>query len=199
MVTRLKSANIVWIDLACGAAFIALGAAIVWYVTGPWRHGDVVLETLSGSVRRSRGDLAELKATLDERRIALASLRERLATEGAMPSRTPVEKDLTTLSSLAQASNVGISRVTPLPGQEYPGLLELRYSCEAGGTIPSIMRFLQAVETHPFWMDIGYLDLRQSRQRSVQGDDTQSLSFVVSLFSSTSSTEHPAKMTSSQP
>lgn len=185
-----KPTNILTVDLAAGGVLLALVAGIVWYVTGPQRNTYVDLQSLTSSARKTRSELGQLNAMREDRRDALATLRDQLTRDGAMPSRTPVEEDLTTLTALAQSNNVRIARVTPLPRQEYPGLLELRYSCEAGGTMPNIMDFLRAVENHPFWMDISYLDLRQPFQQVALDDDKeekQSLAFVVSLFSSVAS------------
>ncbi len=185
-----KPTNIMTVDLAAGGALLALVAGMVWYVSGPQRDTYADLERLTSSARKTRGELGQLNAMLEDRRDALASLRDQLTRDGAMPSRTPVEEDLTTLTALAQSNNVRIARVTPLPKQEYPGLLELRYSCEANGTMPNIMGFLRALENHPFWMDISYLDLRQPFQQVALDDDKeeeQSLAFVVSLFSSVAS------------
>lgn len=188
---RPKWTNLVLMDLAGGGLCAVLAGAIIWYATGPQHHMQVELEALTRASRQTGAELADVSATLDQRRTALAELADHLRREGAMPSRTPLERDLNTLTTLAQQTQVTIARITPLPSQEYPGLLELRFSCEASGTLPDIVAFFRAVERHPFWTDIGYLNVRPAPATDEKPDEKAllSLTFVVSLFSSSSSVD----------
>ena len=193
--SKRTSSAILPVDVVGGTLMVMLLAAITWHIMGPHRLTYAELDDLSIARRKNQGELGQIGDKLEDARKLLAVLQGRLSEADTLPFRSLVEKDLNTLNVLAQANRVQITRVTPLPSQQYPGLLEIRVACDANGAMPDIVNFLRAVETHPFWMDIGYLNVQQPQQafnESASGGGKQSLTFVVSLFSSESSGMVPA-------
>jgi len=176
--------SIIGIDAAGAVLAATLIGTVVWYVSGPQLTSLKEVESLTQSLRLLRSELAEMTATLDGRRQDLDVLDERLEREGAMPSRTPVESDLSTLNELLRTNNVRVARIVPLPRQEYPGLLELRYACEAFGRMPDILSFLRDVERHPFWTDVSYLSIKETQPSPGSDGNVQTVAFAISLFSS---------------
>ncbi len=182
--SKYSSMSIIGIDAAGALIAAGLIGTVIWYVSGPQMTSLKEVETRSQALRQLRSELAEISATLDSRRQDLGVLEDRLQREGAMPSRTPVESDLGTLNELLRKNNVRVARIVPLPRQEYPGLLELRYSCEAVGRMPDVLAFLRDLERNPFWTDVSYLSIKESQPSPGADEDLQAVAFAISLFSS---------------
>lgn len=180
----MKRSSLVLVDVVGGALVVAGVSTFVWLTFLRDHSAACEIDALTHSVSAMRRDVALLRGTLDAKRSELAERQKHLADEGHLPQRTPVEQDLRTLSELARRHQVRVVRVLPLPAQEYPGLLELRYALEASGSMPSLMHFFKAIEDADLWADIGYLQVKAGRSPGLQETPERSALLTVSLFSS---------------
>jgi|CXWL01.1.fsa_nt_gi hypothetical protein len=161
---------------AVTALILGLGA---WYILPEQGGGADDAQQLAGVIAGAKSDLANLRSVLDEQKALAVRYQSELAAAGAMPSQTPQETHLRTLSGLAAANHLGVVRQLPLSPREYPGLMEQRFAYEVTGTMPDLARFFKAVESSPSWTDISYLKIDQGKGTGSTTDRSASLTFSV--------------------
>ncbi|HRX83813.1 MAG TPA: hypothetical protein P5572_02200 [Phycisphaerae bacterium] len=166
--------DLVGTALVCGAA--ALG---VW-------SGFFHLHTSVARLAQARDRLAATAATLADAEAALrmeqargTQLKADISQRGALPRQSPVEDDLRDVARLARESNMDLVQVTPLAGEKYPGLVELRYNVLTRGDFAELLHFLRAFEQSTLWADITGVDIGAPQQGE---DGQQRTSIVLSLF-----------------
>ncbi len=176
----MKIPPLIGIDLA-GALAVAACAGV-----GIWQG---LLEP-NGSARRIRelsAQTAELEAALNKtgviletKQVAYRARQAALGERDLLPDTIPLERDLRTLTELADRHRLEIDELTPLPHRQYPGVREARYRLRAGGRFADFIGFLHAFEQHASWADITFVDLSSPEADSSSG---KSGVMVVSLYS----------------
>ena len=181
-----KAAQTFWTDIAGGSLLAAVLFGVVWLTCLRDDSAQDELDALTGNIRATQQELATLRAVLDRERESLAAREVELKDTGQLPDRAPTERDLQTLSALAKQHRLQVVRVEPLPSQEYPGLLEMRYSFEAIGTMPDLVRLLKAIEDAQFWADVSYFSVVHKASLPEETSNELVAVLTISLFSSSS-------------
>jgi len=173
--TDLAGAALTAAILACGGYFGVL-------------RSDAVADEfrqLTHSTRNLRVQLAETQALLTEAQSVADTSRAELAQRGRLPQQTPLERDLQTLTQFARENLLNIAEVRPLGPVQYPGVIELRYVLRVSGTFDSLLGFLAAFESSPFWADLTHLKI----DAATAGGETpeRRAELTVSFFASVES------------
>ncbi len=163
---------------AISALLIGLGA---WTAFPEQGGGAEDTQQLADAIAAAKSDLVNLRSVLDEQKTLEIRYQAELTAAGAMPSQTPQETHLRTLSGLAAENHLSVVRQLPLSPREYPGLLEQRFAYEVAGTMPDLARFFKAVELSPGWTDISYLKIDQGK--GVAGATDRNALLTFSVFS----------------
>ncbi|HNQ23609.1 MAG TPA: hypothetical protein PKK06_10995 [Phycisphaerae bacterium] len=189
MATR---SNLTLIDILGGLIVLACAAGFVWLAF--LREDSVTSEisTRSSAVAALRKDLAGSRGALEAQREELSQRRLQLQAQGNLPERGPVDRDLRTLADLARRHGIELLRMVELPARQYPGLQELRYTLEANGGMPDLMRFLQAIEDADLWADVGYVQVDGGTPVAGMGTGRRSTRLTVSLFAAAEAEPAPA-------
>lgn len=174
--------SLVIYDLVGAALVCGLAALGIW-------SGFFHLQASAERVDRARKQLATTAATLAEAETALrneqaqrSQLAGDIARRGALPQRSPVEDDLRDVARIARDSAVELVQVTPLAGEKYPGLVELRYSVRARGNFAGLLGFLRDFEHSSLWADITGLQIGQGTRGEGNGEGEQQAEIILSLF-----------------
>jgi hypothetical protein len=167
------------IDVVGGAMTALLLGAGVWHLLPEQGSGMDDAGHLSTEMANAKNSLAGLRTALDGQKAMEARYQAELAAAGAMPSPTPQETHLRTLSGLAAKNQLSVVRQLPLSPREYPGLLEQRFAYEVSGTMPDLARFFKAVEQSPSWTDISYLKIDQGKGTESTTNRNALLTFSV--------------------
>jgi Tfp pilus assembly protein PilO len=114
---------------------------------------------------------------------SLEENREELESKGALPSQTPVEKDLARITRLAQKHRLTLDEIVPQASAEYPGIRELCYSVKGEGRFTDWLAFLRGFETCPFWADITHMKVTQTGQGARAMFSTTRVELTVGFFS----------------
>jgi hypothetical protein len=171
------------VDIAGGTMVAACVLAAVWLTAV--RGDDVKSEIveLRRVIQTSQDDLASLRAAHDRQHTTLAQREVELGENGHLPEQTPIEEYFQMLSNLAAQHRLHVVRNNPLSARQYPGLLEQRFVYEVTGTLPDLVRFIEAIDHSKFWADIGYLKLDSGRGVRAQAPDERVATLTLSLFS----------------
>lgn len=153
--------SLLTIDAVGGALTLLLLGVAAWSVFGNEAAGLDSSQELAKVLADARDDLADLQSALEAQGELAARYQTELAAAGAMPSQTPQETHLRTLSGLAAANHLSVVRQSPLLARQYPGIMEQRFAYEVTGTMADLARFFKAVESSPDWADISYLKVEQ--------------------------------------
>lgn len=180
MVSRSeKNKSLLAID-ALGAAIslgmLALGA---WTALKPQDELGTSTRDLSAELAELKSQVGGLRASLAQQERLAEETRRELAAEGPMPSHTPPEEYLQTLSTLAAENRLSVLRQAPLGPREYPGLIEQRFTYEVAGAMSDLARFFRAVETSPCWTDISHLRVEPVKDAVGTAERTALLTFSV--------------------
>ena len=131
------------------------------------------------NLANAKEDLEDLQSALTSQREHAARYRDELAAAGAMPSQTPQETHLRSLSGLAAANHLTVVRQSPLAARQYPGIMEQRFAYEVTWTMADIARFFKAVESSPDWADISYLKVERGNVMETPAHRIAILTFSV--------------------
>jgi len=171
-------------DLIGIAAICALAALGAW--SAGWR-----LPAATSRVAQARAQLDGTREKLAQTELALRkwrSEREQLerdiAERGALPQHSPVEADLREISRIARDHGVETIQVTPVAGERYPGLIELRYALEARSDFAALVAFLESFEESHLWADLFGLEIRSPAGGTDDAEGKRTASLVVSLYAS---------------
>ena len=167
------------IDAVAGAITALLLGLGAWNILPEQGGGADDAQQLAGVIAGAKSDLVNLRAALEVQKALEVRFQAELAAAGAMPSQTPQETHLRTLSGLAAANHLSVVRQLPLSPREYPGLMEQRFAYEVTGTMPDLARFFKAVESSPGWTDISYLKIDQGKGAKSTTDRNALLTFSV--------------------
>ncbi|MHC4236626.1 MAG: hypothetical protein ACYSUQ_16045 [Planctomycetota bacterium] len=155
----MKVSSLLAIDLLGAALAVACAGAGLWY--GLFKPGSA-----SAQIRDLTAEVEELEATVVKMRAALdgqqAVYRQReavLEERDLLPGKTPVERDLHTISDLAQQNRLEINDLTPMEKKQYPGVVEVRYRLRTNGRFTDYLGFLRGFEASSSWADIVHLEL----------------------------------------
>ena len=171
------------IDLAGALLTAALLYTAGWYALFRADAASTRVPTLALELEAKEHELRVLRATLQDRREELDILNAEIRQKGRLPDRSPLEQDLATISSLAEANGVTIEGVEPIAEIHYPSVLERCLRIQTVGSFTNHLRFLRAFESCSFWADITYLKLEQTKEEMLHLSPTRHSSFVLSSFS----------------
>ncbi|MCP4249586.1 MAG: hypothetical protein GY778_21305 [bacterium] len=190
----MKLPPLIGIDLVGALAVAACAGVGVW-------QGLVEPNGSAQRIRDLSAETAEFEANLNKTGVILESkqtaYRERQAALGErdlLPDTIPLERDLRTLTELADRNRLEIDEFTPLPSRQYPGVQEDRYRLRATGRFADFISFLGEFEQHASWTDITFVNLTSPEAESSVG---KSGVMVVSLYSAI--TAPPATEDDQQP
>lgn len=150
------------IDVAGTLLTGVLLTTVAWYAFLKPDTATSRVRLVLEEVEQSRADLRQLQMALD-RQVALnRNLMVSAAQKGRLPTKSPVEHDLRTITALANSNRVKFVSVAPTSEVRYPGVLELRYRVDTTGTYPDHLRFLAAFEGCSLWADVTYMRMQRS-------------------------------------
>lgn len=158
----MKHRTLLIIDVAGALLTGVLLTTVAWYAFLKPDTATSRVRLVSGEVEQSRADLGRLQMALDRQAALNHKLKGLAAQKGRLPTKSPVEQDLRTITSLAESNNVDFVSVAPTSEVRYPGVLELRYRVDTTGTYPDHLRFLAAFERCSSWADVTYMRVRRS-------------------------------------
>jgi hypothetical protein len=167
-----------------------MGAALVCGVAalGVW-SGCFHLQASSAHLQRTREKLvktgealADAESVLRREQLRRTQLADDIARRGALPQRSPVEDDLRDIALIARDSHVELVQVSPLASEQYPGLVELRYTVQTRGRFDGLLGFLRAFERSTLWADITSLEIGGGGRETSADEQAQNASLVLSLF-----------------
>ena len=185
----MRSSSLIIFDVAGAAVTICVAALGVWcgllHPQTTSRH----LADLQSKLTATRSSLRIAESATHQQLLELAALQEDIRLRGALPSRSPVEADLRTITEVALNNQIELAEVKPDATKEYPGITESKYLVEARSTYEDILGFLREFEQSAFWADITELEISSQGRKGHQNDTLRSAEFVVSLFASNSPSE----------
>lgn len=158
----MKHRTLLMIDVGGALCTCGLLATVAWYAFLKPDTATSRVRLVSEEVDQSRADLSRLQMALDGQVALNHKLTGLAAQKGRLPTKSPVEQDLRTITSLAEANNVSFVSVAPTSEVRYPGVLELRYRVDTIGTYPGLLGFLAAFERCSLWADVTYMRVRRS-------------------------------------
>lgn len=171
------------IDLVGGVlvgACVALGA---WFAFGPPRQAAAEVEETRYQAEMLEGELHTLWTSLQTARARLDQMRARVSELGALPSQSPIEKDLDTIAELARSHDLIISEVAPHSTVEYPGLRELQYTIKGAGSFVDWLAFFQEFEQRDFWADITHVKIEAATAPARASSPVASMTLTISFYS----------------
>jgi hypothetical protein len=140
------------------------------------------VKRLAQVISEARQDRRALETARDQQRVMLERNEAELAERGHLPDRAPVETYFRTLSAMALEHNVRVVRYNPLATRQYTGLLERRYAYEVTGSLPDLVRFLQAIEDTEYWADVSYMKLERGVGTEEVAANSRVAVLTISLF-----------------
>lgn len=158
----MKLRTLLIIDVAGALFTCGLLTTVAWYAFLKPETATSRMRQLTDEAEQSRADLGRLQMALDRQAASNHKLKGLAAQKGRLPTKSPVEHDLRTITALAEANNVSFVLVAPTSKVRYPGVLELRYRVNTTGTYPDNLRFLAAFEQCSLWADVTHMRVRRS-------------------------------------
>lgn len=131
-------------------------------------------------------DANTMEAAVHAQESDLSKLKLKVAAEGALPTRSPVEANLREITDLANRHYIKVSNILPVGLREHAGVTELKQAITANGAYADLISFLRGFEKAKFWADI--IELKISN-RATRGDESMvkpTVSLDVSLFAAPS-------------
>lgn len=180
------------IDGAGGAITALLLGLAAWNILPDQSEGAESAQELAAAIVSAKADMQNLRTALDEQKALEVRYQAELAASGTLPSQTPQEAHLRTLSGLAAQNHLSVVRQLPLAPREYPGLMEQRFAYEVTGTMPDLARFFKAVEMSPGWTDISFLKIEHGSAQETTTQRNALLTFSAFSLAKTQPAPVPA-------
>lgn len=162
---------------------MALLGAISWYAFFKPDTASSQIDAVAADVAQEQADLQQLQSALAQSRTMRKTLLVDAKKKGHLPTRSPIDEDLQTITGLANASNVKFVQVEPISTVLYPNVQEHRYRVRTVGTFSNHLRFFQAFEDCSFWADITYVKLEQTMTEMNQLDVIRHSDMTLSFYS----------------
>lgn len=173
------------LDAAAAAILFAMIAAVAWYVFFKPDTASSRVHSLGSEVSQLQADLRQLRHALDAGTAKRKWLLAETERSGRLPSRSPIDRDLETITRLADRYTIGLLGVEPVSEVQYPNVRESRYRLQTAGTYHNLLRFLQAFERCSFWADVTHFKLEQSRTDMINFDPQRKCDLILSFYSAT--------------
>jgi Tfp pilus assembly protein PilO len=157
-----------------GTAFLTVG-----FFLGVLRPGQIKARSIQSEVLQIQSQLASLPVQIAEREHLQAQLAarreqtERLAT--LIPLRADVSEVLHEVAQLARRSQVTITRLEPMPQNDFPSYSDLPFSLGCKGEFAHVTSFLSGLETQPRLVAFGEVGLT----RGADSHDRQILANIT--------------------
>ncbi len=158
----MKDRSLLLIDAVGMTVLLTLCGAVGWYVLVKPDTASSQMHAFSAEVRQLRANLTRLHRALDSEKSRRRDLRAAAEALGRLPTKSPIDHDLETITSLARGNDVKILEVLPTSTVRYPNVLEHQYWLKTSGLFSDQVRFLQAFEQCSFWADVTYLRISQT-------------------------------------
>jgi Tfp pilus assembly protein PilO len=180
-----QSRSIWLLDLVGAVVLCAMVGAVGWYAFLKPDTASSRVHELGSEVSQLRADLRQIRHALD---LGIAE-RQRLLAEtgrrGRLPSRSPIDRDLETITRLADRCGVSLLGVMPISEVRYPNVRESRYQMQTAGTYSNLLRFLKGFEDCSFWADVTHIKLEQSRNDMLKQESHRKCDLILSFYSAT--------------
>ena len=161
----------------------ALLSTVGWYAFFKPDTASSRMRTLSAELAQMRTDSRRLRSALETQTAQWHNLLEEAERKGRLPSRSPVDQDLRTITGLANENHIKFLQVEPVSTVRYPNVLEIRYRVRSVGNYADHLRFLTAFEQCSFWADVTHVKLEQSMADMVSFNPARSSDMTVSFYS----------------
>ena len=179
----MRNQPLVMIHVGGTLVTLAVVVGVGWYAFADPETASGQLRQLSGEVKALNQDLSRLHRALDVQTERQRNLVESAKELGRLPSKSPIDRDLRTITALASANGVKLLEVAPTSTVRYPNVLELRYRVKAEGSYGDQLGFLSDFEQCTFWADVTYLRMAQRTKQPDGSDPTRQSELTVSFFS----------------
>ena len=163
-------------------AIVGTALLTVGFFVGVLRPGQLKAKSIQSEVFQTQSQLTSLPVQIAEREHLLAKLEERREQAERLATRIPLQVDvadvLHEVSQLARQSQVTITRLEPMPQNDFVSYSALPFSLGCKGEFARLTKFLSGLETQPRLVTFGEVTLTRgadSHDRQVQA----SVSFSV--------------------
>lgn len=171
------------VDVVGGLVLAACVTGFFWLTFVQNDQTKNHIDDLRHVIDVARRDIRALERARAGQNRKLAEHQATLEQTGRLPERAPTEEYFKTLSKLAQQNSLRVIRLNPLGARIYPGLLEERYVYEVMGSMPNVVRFLEAIEQADYWADVSYLHLSRGIGDENSAIGKRRAELTLSLFS----------------
>lgn len=163
-------------------ALLALGVGL-WTGLVRYPRSDHILRAAQRRLEKARSDARSIDVAVRTQQTTLEELEQRLATEGPLPAKMPVDATLRELSEFADRNGVKVTNVRPGDVRAYATVTEQRFSISATCGFDQLLGFLETFENADIWADITQIGVAADGRSNPTNKVEPSVSLVVSLFS----------------
>ncbi len=176
----------IWLlDVVGSVVFSVMVGTVGWYAFLKPDTASARVHDLGSEVSQLRADLRQLRHALDLGIAERARLVAETERRGRLPSRSPVDRDLETITRLADRNGVSLLGVMPMSDVRYPNVRESRYRMQTAGTYRDLMRFLEGFEDCSFWADVTHIKIEHSRSDMLKQEPLRKCDLTLSFYSAT--------------
>jgi len=169
-------------------ALLALGVGL-WTGLVRYPKSDHILRAAQRRLDKARTDARSIDVTVRTQQTRLEELEQKLALEGPLPDRMPVDATLRELSEFASRNGVKVTNVRPSDVRTFGSVTEQRFSISATCGFEQLLGFLETFENADIWADITDIGVATGGRSNRTAKVEPSVSLVVSLFSANRDTE----------
>jgi Tfp pilus assembly protein PilO len=170
-------------DLVGSLSLVAILFGVAWFAFLKPDTASSRVSAIAEQVDRSFAALTKLEAVLAERDATRQRLVATVSSGDSLPTRSPVEHDLRTITKLAERNGIKFLEVAPIGRATYPGVVEQVYRVRSSGRYLDHVRFLQEFESGAFWADVTHLKLEQPPSSVVGSVPIRTSDMTISFFS----------------
>jgi Tfp pilus assembly protein PilO len=176
--------NALWtIDVLGGLVTATLVCSACWFAFFRPETASGRVAELTTLLEQRRDKLRQLQFSLEAQSTTQRELTALLRDRGRLPEKSPIEKDLQTITSLAESNRIRFEQVIPTATMEYPNVLQQSYRIRAVGTFADHLRLFRDFEECSFWADVTHLKLEQTTEEMTNLDPTRHSEITLSFFS----------------